>query len=135
MTRLVNLICAVVLAGAVLWARIADLVRAGCRFAGDLMRPRFGQTTCRSSGRRLPAVREQLVDAAVELGGQAREHVFEVGPRVGLVELGRLQQAHDHCRAFAGELAADKKPVPSTYPPGTHLVFEMVVVCALLRHG
>jgi len=71
MTSLVKLIYAVVLADAARWPRVACLVRAVCRLAGDLMRPRGGRGTCRSSGRRLPAVREQLVDAAVELGGQA----------------------------------------------------------------
>ena len=51
MTSLVNLIYAVVLAGAAQWARIAGLVRVVCRLAGDLMRPRCGRRT-RSSARR-----------------------------------------------------------------------------------
>jgi hypothetical protein len=67
-TSLVNLIYVVVLACAARWPRVALLVRAVCRFSGGLMRLLFGRGTGRSSGRRLQAVREQLVNAAFELG-------------------------------------------------------------------
>ena len=55
MTSLVNVIYAVVLAGAAQLARIAGLVRAVCRLAGDLMRPRCRRP--RHSHARAPAGR------------------------------------------------------------------------------
>jgi hypothetical protein len=56
-------------------------------------------------------MREQLVDFAVELSRQTREHVLEVDPRFNLVELGRLQQTHDHRSALASDLAAHEEPI------------------------
>ena len=38
----------------------------------------------------LPAMRQQLVDAAVQVGRQARQHILEVSPGIVPVELGRL---------------------------------------------
>ena len=64
-----------------------------------------------ASAGRLPPMRQQLLDAAVELRWQPGEHVFEVGPRVAPAQLGTLQQAHHHCGALAGQLAANKEPV------------------------
>jgi len=40
----------------------------------------------------LPPVRQQLLDPAVQLCGQSREHVFQVGPRIVPIELGRLRR-------------------------------------------
>jgi|GEM_PF-4413846 len=64
-----------------------------------------------ASAGRLPPMRQQLLDAAVELRWQPGEHVFEVGPRVAPAQLGTLQQAHHHRSALAGQLAANKEPV------------------------
>ena len=82
MTNVVNLICAMVLACALRWPAVMGLVFAARRRACDLFSPRGGLRTAWTSGRRLPAVRQQFVDTAVELGRQAREHVLEVGPGV-----------------------------------------------------
>ena len=57
---------------------------------------------------------QQLLDSAVQLRRQPREHVLEVGPGVMPVELGRLQQAHHHGGPFAGQLASDEAPVANT---------------------
>ena len=46
-----------------------------------LWRQRRGST----SADRLPTVRQQLPDAAVQLSGHTREDVFEVAPRVTIV--------------------------------------------------
>ena len=59
-----------------------------------------------ASAHRLPAMRQQLVDTAVQVAGQARKHVLEVGPRVVTMHPGGLHQAHDDSGALAGELAA-----------------------------
>lgn len=40
------------------------------------------------SGRELPVVGEQIVDAAVRVGGQACQHIVGVGPRIVAVQLG-----------------------------------------------
>src|SRR5437762_681672 len=74
----------------------------------------------------LPAMRQQFVDLAVQLRGQPREHVLEVGPGVSPVELGRLQQAHHHRGALAGQLAADEQPMAPSKRPGPHLARRMV---------
>ena len=59
-----------------------------------------------ASARRLPAMGQQLVDTAVEVAGQAREHVLEVSPRVVAMHPDGLHQAHDDSGALAGEFAA-----------------------------
>ena len=56
-------------------------------------------------------MRQQLVDAAVQVGGQPGEHVLEIRPRVMPVQLGRLQQAHDHGGALACQFAAGEEPL------------------------
>ena len=91
------------------WVRISALVACmGHRMAAHWAR-RVGWAWLTSVGR-LPAMRQQLLDSAVQLRRQSREHVLEVGPRVSPVELGRLQQAHHDRGSLAGQLAADKKP-------------------------
>lgn len=37
---------------------------------------------------------KQFVDAAVQMRGQARQHVVEIGPGIMAVKLGRLHQVH-----------------------------------------
>ncbi len=113
MAKLLTLLCARVLAvGIVGWRRSMARLSAGLRRAAQWLRER-----CLPSGesasvwRGLPAVRQQLVDATVQLGGQPGENVPEVEPGVRSIELGRLQQAHDDRRALAGELTADEQPV------------------------
>ena len=49
---------------------------------------------------------QEVLDAAVHVSGQPRQHVLEVDPRVVPVEPGRLRQAHDDGGALAGEFAA-----------------------------
>ena len=59
---------------------------------------------------------------------QALEHVFQIGPRIVPVELGRLHQAHHDGGALAGQFAAAKKPGLPTHCPGAHQVLDVVVV-------
>jgi hypothetical protein len=80
-------------------------------------------------------MRQQVVDAAVEVGGQPLKDIAQVGPGFEPVELGRLHQAHDHGRTLAGEFAATEQPCAPAHGPGLDLAFEVVVVCALQRHG
>ena len=54
---------------------------------------------------------QQGVEVALQRGGDAFEHVLEVGPRVVAHELGRFDQAHEVGAAHAGLLAADEQPV------------------------
>lgn len=64
-------------------------------------------------------MRQQFVDAAVQLRGQAGQDVLEVGPRIMAIELGRLHQAHHDGRTLAGEFASAKEPRFSAHCPGT----------------
>ena len=80
-------------------------------------------------------MRQEFLDAAVHVGGQPRQHVLEVDPRIVPVELGRLRQAHDDGSALAGEFATGEEPCAAPHRPAAHEVLDMVVVCALPRHG
>ena len=73
-------------------------------------------------------MRQQFVEAAVELSWQSRQHIAEVGPGIVSVEPGRLHQAHDHSGAFAREFAAREQPRPAPRGSRTDLVLAMVVV-------
>jgi len=74
------------------------------------------RATWRTSVGALPPMRQQLFDPAVQLRRQPRQHVLQVSPGIVPIELGRLQQAHHHRSAFAGQLAADEQPVFSLMP-------------------
>jgi hypothetical protein len=41
----------------------------------------------------LPAMRQQLVDSAVELRRQPRENVFQIGIRVKAIDIGALKKS------------------------------------------
>ena len=53
-------------------------------------------------------MRQQFADSAVGLSRQAREDVLEIEEGIMAVQLGRLDQAHDGGRPFAGTQAAGK---------------------------
>ena len=55
---------------------------------------------------RMPAVRQQLVDAVRRVAVDAREQVTQVVPRLDAVELSRLHQSYDGGRALTGQLSA-----------------------------
>jgi len=94
------------------WLRVGALFACiGQRMAG-LFTLRVGAAWWTSVDA-LPPVRQQLLDPAVQLRGQPREHVLQVSPGLVPIELGRLQQAHHHRSALAGQLAADEQPVAS----------------------
>ncbi len=71
---------------------------------------------------------QQFVDTAIEMGGQALEHIAQIGPRVQAIELGRLHQTHHHGRTLTGKLAADKHPILCAQFPGFDLPLDVVVV-------
>ena len=50
------------------------------------------------------------------------------------IEFGRLHQAHDRCRPFARPQGPGEQPVVAAHGDGPDLLFDPVVVCALLRH-
>lgn len=56
----------------------------------------------------LPVVRQQFIDAAVQMCGQSGQHVIKVRVRVVTVDLCRLHEAHDDGGALAGQLTACK---------------------------
>jgi hypothetical protein len=55
---------------------------------------------------RLPAMREQLIDAAVHMGWQSCQHVLEIGPRIVAMQLRGLQQAHHDGGALSGQFTS-----------------------------
>lgn len=56
-------------------------------------------------------MRKQLFDPAGRLRRQPLEHVADVGVKVELVELGRVDQANDGGGALAGTQASGEQPV------------------------
>jgi len=73
------------------WLRAGALVACiGLRLAA-LFKRRVSAGWWTSVGA-LPPVRQQLLDPAVQLRGQPRQHVLQVGPRLVPVELGRLRR-------------------------------------------
>ncbi len=92
------------------WLYVGALVvRIGLRMAALFTRPVL--SNWRASVGELPPMRQQLLDLAVQLRRQSREHVLQISPWLVAVELGRLQQAHHHRGPLAGQLAADEQPV------------------------
>ena len=73
-------------------------------------------------------MREQLLDVAVLVGRQPREHVFEVGVGIVSVELGRLNETGDRSSALARQQGSGEEPVFSTCGPGSDLLLVVVVI-------
>ena len=73
------------------WFSAVSAVAAACchAFAARMRRPR---TCATPSGARLPPV-GQVLDAAVQLRGQPREDVLQIGPRVVAIGKRRLTTA------------------------------------------
>ena len=110
MTNVVAMNCRAVMTQLARWRRMVILVVCiGQRMAALLTR-RVCAAWWTSVGL-VPPVRQQLLDSAVQLRGQSREHVLQVGPGIVPIEFGRLQQAHHHRRSLACQLAADEQPV------------------------
>ena len=77
------------------WPRVGTLLACiGQRIAALLTR-RVCAAWWTSVGA-LPPVRQQLLDPAVQLRRQSREHVLQVGPGLVPVELGRLRRAPNY---------------------------------------
>ena len=83
-----NMVRAVWLKAVAVAMRFRSAVAAA--FSRAAVRASWRQNRGSTSGCRLPAVWQQLLDTAVQLRGHAREDVFEVGPRVMAMHLGRL---------------------------------------------
>src|ERR1035437_103361 len=75
------------------WRSVAVLIVFILARAVAASARRQGWSRSTSAGR-LPPVGQQLLDLAVQLRGQPRKHVLQVGPGLVPVELGQLQQAH-----------------------------------------
>jgi hypothetical protein len=54
---------------------------------------------------------QQLSDHAIALGGQAYQHIFELGIRVMSIELGALNQTHDGRTPLARTHRTRKQPI------------------------
>src|SRR5438105_1981933 len=121
MVGMVEAICSRATAFAGRWLRVAVLMVAAAWM-------RYLESIGACSAGRLPAVGQQLLDPAVQLRGQPREHVLEVDPRLVAIELGRLQQAHHDSSALAGQLASNEQPVAPTESPRPNSILDVVVV-------
>ena len=73
-------------------------------------------------------MRQQLLDPAAPVRGQAREHVLQVGIGVMTVHARRLHQAHHRRRPLARTQAAGEQPVVSSHRDRPDLVLDPVVV-------
>ena len=73
-----------------LWICAGVLVACIARRSVMLSLTRGGGSAWRASAHRLPPMWQQFFDSAVQLCGQPREHVLEVGPGIMPVELGRV---------------------------------------------
>ena len=73
------------------WLRVGALVTCINQRMAALFTRRVCAAWWASVGA-LPLVRQQLPDPAVQLRGQPREHVLQVGPGLVPVELGRLRR-------------------------------------------
>jgi hypothetical protein len=51
-------------------------------------------------------MREQLVNAAVHVGWQSCQHVYEIDPRIVAMQLRGLQQAHHDGGALSGQFTS-----------------------------
>ena len=119
MTNVVAMTCWGAMTGLVRWLLACVLVAdVGQRIAALLSRRVWAARWSSVCG--LPPVRQQRLDPAVHLRRQSRQHVFQVGPRLVPIELGRLQQAHHDGGSLAGKLAADEEPIFAAKGPGLH---------------
>src|SRR5450759_1573673 len=109
------------------WLRIAVLIVFILARAAAASVRRQGWSRSSSAGR-LPPVGQQLLDLAVQLRGQPREHVLQVGPGLVPFELGRLQQAPPDSSPLAGQLTTHKEPVAPTEGPRPNSVLDVVIV-------
>jgi len=91
MTNVVAMTSETVMARLARWLRGVALVACIGQRRAALFTLRVCSTRWTSVGL-LPPVRKQLLDPAVQLRGQSREHVFQVGPRLVPIELGRLRR-------------------------------------------
>ena len=73
-------------------------------------------------------MRQQLVDVACLVGGQPREHIFQIHIGIVAIEFGRLDQARDRCRTLAGQQRTGKQPIFPASRPDSHLLFIVIVV-------
>ena len=89
--------------------------RAGNGFQGEL-------------GGALPARRQQLVNTAIGMHRQTREHIGQINQRFDAIHLGRLNQAHDLGGACTGDHRATEEPIFTTNSPRPNLVFDTIVV-------
>lgn len=87
-------------------------------------------TTARCSSRRfgLPAMRQQFVNAAGRLRGQALEDVAQIGVGIVAIEPRRVHKAHDGRSPLAGTQAAGEQPVIAPDGDRPDLVLDPVVV-------
>jgi hypothetical protein len=67
---------------------------------------RLTRAVAKPSAPWLPAMRQQLLNAAVHVRGQTLQHVLQIRPSVVPMELGRLQQTHHSSRALARQFTA-----------------------------
>ena len=91
----------VAITGRAMMSRIARWLRVGALLAciGQRMFALFTRRVCAAwwaSVGALPLVRQQLPNSAVQLRGQPREHILQVGPGLVPIELGRLRRSPNY---------------------------------------
>lgn len=73
-------------------------------------------------------MRQQLLNPAIRMRGQARENIFQIGVGIMPVHLRRLDQTHHGSRTPARPQGAGEQPVLATQGDGPDLVLDPVVI-------
>jgi len=73
-------------------------------------------------------MRQEFLDATGRLSRQSFEYVFEIAIRIVAIELGGLDQAHDHGRTASCAQRAGEQPVGSSQRDRADSVLDPVVV-------
>lgn len=75
-------------------------------------------------------MRQEIVDAAVQVSGQPLEDVTQVGIWIVAVQPRRVHEAHHDGSALAGEFAASEQPCFAPHGPWAQEVLQAVVIHA-----
>lgn len=75
-----------------------------------------------------PAIGQQFLDARVGPGWQLCQNILEVGPHIMAIELGRLDQTHQHRSTCASQLGAHEQPILANKSNGADHVLHRIVI-------
>ena len=95
MANVVAMTCRTAMTRLARWLRVGALVTCINQRTAALFTRRVCATWWTSVGA-LPPMRQQFPDPAVQLRGQPREHILQVGPGLVPIELGRLRRSPNY---------------------------------------